>query len=58
MAKRLTETEWARIENRRLVRELETMVRRMFARMRGEWQPAPRDPGFVPGGIRERAIPR
>ena len=56
MAKRLTETEWARIEHRRLIKELETQARRMVARMRGDWQDAPCDPGIRPGGIRDRAI--
>jgi hypothetical protein len=35
---------------------LEMMVRRMLARMCSDWQPAPPDLGFRPGGIRERAI--
>ena len=56
MSKRLSETEWARIEHRRLIKELETMVRRMVARTRGDWCDAPRDSGIVPGGIRDRAM--
>ena len=53
---RLTEIDRARIEHRRWVKQLETMVARMFAMMRGPWEKAPPDPGFRDGGIRERAM--
>ena len=56
MAKRLTEIDLARIEHRRWVKQLETMVARMFAMMRGPWEKAPPDPGFRAGGFRERAM--
>ena len=56
MAKRPTEIDLARIEHRRWVKQLEAIVARMFAEMRGPWvKPSP-DPGFRPGGIRERAV--
>jgi len=55
-ARRLTQIDWERIEHRRWVKQLETMVARMFALMRGPWQKASPDPGFRDGGIRERAM--
>jgi len=52
----IKEIDRARIEHRRWVKQLQTMVARMFAEMRGPWvKPSP-DPGFRPGGIRERAV--
>jgi len=55
-ARRLTQIDWERIEHRRWVKQLETMVARMFAMMRGPWEKAPPEPGFRAGGIRERAV--
>jgi len=38
---------------KRHVRGLVKMICRL---MRGNWQPAPEDPGIKPGGIRDRAV--
>ena len=49
-------TECARIEHRMRIKQMESYARKMMARLRGDWEPAPRDPGIKPGGIRDRAI--
>jgi hypothetical protein len=53
---KMSETEWARIEHKKLIQQMENYARKMLARLRGDWEPAPPDPGIVPGGIRDRAI--
>ena len=54
MGRRLSEIDWERIEHRRWIKQLEGMIRRMILGIK--YVPAPPDPGFRPGGIRERAM--
>jgi len=52
----MKQIECDRIEHQMRIKQLQSEARRMAAQQSRKWEPAPRDPGIRPEGIRDRAI--